>query len=98
MKVYIAGRVTGLTREQASRNFSRGEALMRSNNHDPINPLAFVPEGSSPKEAMKTLLPLMLECEAILLLEDWEFSEGAMIESALANYSKMTILLEEDFN
>ena len=98
MKVYIAGRVTSLSREQAEINFARGANLMRLQNHHPVNPLDFVEQGTDPKEAMRLLLPFMLDCDAILMLMDWEFSEGAKIEYQLAVYAGLKILMEEDFD
>jgi hypothetical protein len=45
---------------------------------------------------MKICLPLMLECDAILLLSDWMFSEGAQIEAQLARYVGLHIINEDD--
>lgn len=98
MKIYIAGRVTGISRDQAERNFKRGEMLLRANNHEPVNPLDFTLPSMTQKEAMKFLLPLLLTCDGVLMLVDWEFSEGAKIEYHLAAYTDMTILMEEDFD
>lgn len=97
MKIYIAGQVSGLERSKAESNFARGERLMRTMNHVPVNPLDYIPPNYSSKDAMKFLLPLLLTCEGVLMLCNWEFSEGAKIEFALAHYAGLTVLLEDDF-
>lgn len=98
MKVYISGRVSGLPYEDVRRKFARVEAELRASNFMPVNPLDHVSAGISPAEAMKHLVPILLECDAILLLSDWEFSEGARIEAELARYAGMTIINEDDLN
>lgn len=96
MKVYIAGRVTGEPRDTVIMKFAGAEALLRASNYIPVNPLKHVNSLAKPIEAMKMCLPLMLECDAILLLNDWGFSEGAQIEAQLARYVGMNIINEDD--
>jgi hypothetical protein len=43
---------------------------------------------------MKLCLLKLLECNAILLLDDWQNSRGAMIEQKLAQDLGIKILLE----
>ena len=96
MKVFISGRVTGLPREEARRNFERGERLLSDNSYDYVSPLDLVPIVSTPKEAMQILLPKLMECDAILLLSDNKFSEGSQVEECVAKYCKLLILYEDD--
>jgi hypothetical protein len=96
MRVYIAGRVTGLPHDQVANKFQRAEVLLRASNHIPVNPLKHVNCKADQCTAMKVLIPIMLGCEAILLLNDWEFSEGAKIEVQLARYVGMHIIDEDD--
>jgi hypothetical protein len=97
-KVYIAGKITGQPREITIRNFKRGETLCINNGFNFINPTDFVREGSTHLEAMKILIPKLFECKAILLLNDYQYSEGAMIEKALAAYTEILIYFEDDLN
>ncbi len=99
MKVYIAGAVSGQPREETERKFEAAEELLKSRNYVVMNPLKVVlnPDCSL-RAAMKRLLPALLSCDAILLLRDWRFSEGAQIEASLARYAGMRILNEEDLN
>lgn len=95
-KTYIAGKVTGQPDDITRRNFKRGEMLCFNNTFDVVNPLNHVPEGSTPLEAMKICIPLLLECDSILLLNDYTFSEGAQIELMLARYCNLNIYTEDD--
>jgi hypothetical protein len=96
MKVYIAGRVTGLPREDVKSKFEKAEALARSNNWNPVNPTRHITFKAPPRQAMKTCLPLLLDCDAILLLNDFKFSEGAQIEAQIARYVGIEVINEDD--
>ena len=96
MKVYIAGRVSGQPYDQVKAKFAAAETMLRAGDHEPVNPLKHVECQAKPAEAMKVLIPLMLECDALLLLNDWEFSEGAQIEAQMARYAGMCIMNEDD--
>jgi len=97
MKVFISGRVTGLPYDQVKKKFTTAETVILNAGHEPLNPLDHVPEGTTPRDAMKILLPLLCECDAIYLLHDWEFSEGAQIEAQLARYIGLHIINDTDF-
>jgi hypothetical protein len=96
MRVYIAGRVTGLPYESAKAKFENAETLVRASGFNPVNPLKIVTQKADAREAMKKLVPVMLECDAILLLADWDWSEGAKIEAQLARYAGLKVIYEED--
>jgi len=92
MKLYISGRIGGLPRHIAEQNFAKAEELLSQNGITAINPLKLVPakdlflSGAINKYAMLKLIPIMLKCDGIVLLNDWQWSEGAKIEEALARY------------
>jgi len=98
IKVFISGRVTGLPRAEAQRNFERGKMLLLRNTYEYVNPLDQVPDGSTPTESMKILLPLLVDCDGILLLENHKFSEGSQVEEAVARYCQKQIFHEDDLN
>jgi hypothetical protein len=96
MRVFISGRVTGLPYDQVRQKFLAAENLLRASNHNPVNPLKHVNCLADPREAMKICIPLLLECDAILLLADSIYSEGAQIEAQLARYAGLSIIIEDD--
>jgi hypothetical protein len=96
MRIYIAGRVTGLNYDDVKAKFGRAENSIRAVSYNPVNPLKYVNALASAKDAMKICIPLLMECDAILLLPDWEFSEGAQIEAQIARYVGITLLTEDD--
>lgn len=96
MRVYIAGRITGLPYEGVKVKFEKAEAACRFNNWSPFNPVKHVNQKASHEDAMKILLPHLLDCHAILLLDDYAQSEGAQIEASLARYVGKTIIYQDD--
>jgi hypothetical protein len=96
MRIYIAGRVTGLPYEEVKNKFAKAEALITASNYTPVNPLRHVNFKARPKDAMRVLMPILMDCDAILLLNDFMFSEGAQIEAQLARYAGLHIINEDD--
>jgi hypothetical protein len=96
MRVYIAGRVSGLPYETVQAKFKAAENLLRASNFNPVSPLDHVNCKASRREAMKKLMPIMLDCDAVLLLDDWQWSEGAQIEAQMAKYADIKMIFEED--
>jgi hypothetical protein len=86
MKIYIAGKITGLVYEDALRTFAEAEALLKRLGHEPVNPMAKVSEqeGLTWAEYMKQDIPFLLECDAIYLLPNWRDSKGARLEWYIA--------------
>lgn len=39
MKVYISGKIAGLSEEEFRHNFGIAEAMLHANGHEPVNPL-----------------------------------------------------------
>lgn len=66
------------------------------NTFDYVCPVDLVPEGASDSLAMKLLLPLLCDCDGILLLNDSKFSGGSHVEEKLAKYLKKQIFYEDD--
>lgn len=96
MRVFISGRVTGLPYDQVKKKFAAAETLLRASNYNPVSPLHHVNQLAKPREAMKICISLLLECDALLLLADSIYSEGAQIEAQLARYAGLSILIEDD--
>jgi len=90
-KCYISGKITGLTNEVATRNFKEASLQARFLGYEPVNPMEIIPNGDEPKSekdkwswCMRADLKEMMDCDAILMQENWEDSKGAIVEHNLA--------------
>jgi hypothetical protein len=85
-KIYIAGKVTGLPFEEVKKKFAEAQESLEAIGHEAVNPITLVNDANCEWEvAMKICLKAMLDCDAIMLLDDWEDSTGAKIEMKLAD-------------
>ncbi len=86
LRVYIAGKVTGLDYQQTFDKFARIEQTIRELGHETVNPMRLVGKHIKDwQQAMKICLPEMLTCDAIYLIHDWSDSRGARLEYLMAN-------------
>lgn len=84
-KIYIAGKVTGEDRQKTVLKFGSAEIRIELNGFKATNPIDVVCNMSEDwQKAMKKCIAAMIECDAVLLLDDWTQSKGALIESQLA--------------
>ena len=96
LKLYIAGKITGLVYDEALRKFAEAEAHLKRAGHEPINPMkanGLDGDGNQYEwaEYMKRDIPLLLECDGIYLLPDWAGSRGAVLEEHIARELGMRI-------
>lgn len=94
MKIYISGQITGLELKEARAKFDEIEKVLIKKGHNPINPMKLnMPiEGKVWKDYMIDGIKLLLDCEAIYLLDNWKVSKGARIEYLIAQEMELTIL------
>ncbi|TWP31908.1 DUF4406 domain-containing protein [Apibacter muscae] len=96
-KIYIAGKVTGLTYSQAYNNFKKIEDQLQANGFQVVNPMNIVPkETTSWHEAMKICIKALMECDGIYLLSNWKESSGAKLESELASKLALNFITQKD--
>lgn len=95
--IYIAGKVTGEPFRETAIKFEKAYNEIKGIGFDAIVPLELVqdylnehpekidlPEKELWQLAMKLCISQMVECDAVLLLDDWTQSKGALMESQLA--------------
>lgn len=98
MKWYISGKISGLPTEQVTAKFRQAEQQIRAFGHEPINPLDNgVDKEASWNEHLVADIALLLECDAIYLLKDWEASKGARIEANIAEECGLEIIPQPEY-
>lgn len=84
-RCYIAGRVSGLSREEYHRNFEQGEREVEALGLLPVSPLTVKENaGKCWADCMRNDIKLMLGCTHIYMLNNWGDSRGAKLEFQLA--------------
>lgn len=89
MKLYIAGPMTGYP----DHNFPAFNAMaknLRELGFEVVNPAELVEDTTQPWEFyMRRDIPLLCQCDGIVLLPGWQHSRGAQLEQYIARALKM---------
>lgn len=94
-KIYISGQITGLTPEEYAALFFAAEKRLIEQGYDVTNPLNNgVAPGEPWQEHMKADIRLLLECDAIYMLPNWELSTGATLERNIAQTLGLNVFYE----
>lgn len=84
MRIYIAGKVTGLDYLQVRSTFKAAEASIKARGYKVTNPINFCGERWPWWLCMVVCLSALLGCGAVAMLPGWESSRGANIERRFA--------------
>jgi nucleoside 2-deoxyribosyltransferase len=91
MKIYISGKISGIENE-APKLFQEVEDVLIANSHEVVNPMKLPHNHDKSWESyMKEDLKAMLDCDGVVLLNNWFDSKGAKIECDLAEKLGMDI-------
>jgi len=91
MKVYIAGKITGLPELEAMINFLNAECKLKGEGHTPLNP-SVLPSGFEHEEYMHICYAMIDVCDAVCFLENWKDSKGARLEHKYASDNGKVIM------
>lgn len=95
-KIYISGRIDGLPIDEVTAKFAKAEACLKAQGYDVVNPLKNgIPFDISWEYHAAMDILLLISCESIYLLADWNFSKGATLEKNIAELTGKTIVYEE---
>lgn len=89
--IYISGPITGRERD-ASERFDGAEAELRERGYRCRNPWAEVPRHLAYGEALRRAVGILLECDAVALLDGWDRSRGCAAEVHVAVSTGMKVL------
>jgi hypothetical protein len=84
-KVYISGKITGLSEDEAMRVFAEAEGILQAEGYATVNPTT-LPHNhdKSWQSYMRVDIRALCDCDAIYMLPNWEQSKGAVIEHRIA--------------
>jgi hypothetical protein len=96
-KVYISGRISGLSEKVYKNNFNSAELYLTGLGYDVVNPVSY-PQNPNWKweDYMKFDIKLLMDCDYIYLLEGWESSDGASLEHFIATNVGIKVLRLDD--
>lgn len=96
-KVYISGRITGLSEKVYKNNFNSAELYLTGLGYDAVNPVSEVtiPNGTW-EDYMRRDIKLLCDCDYIYLLEGWEASDGASLEKLIADNLGIKVLVLDE--
>ena len=98
MRVYISGKITGDNYAEVVEKFADAEAQISDLQYFPINPIKNgLPPIATWDEHMVKDIELLLTCDAIYMLTDWEESKGARIEHFIAAEKGMELWYQPIF-
>ena len=93
-KIYISGKITGLPVQEAIAKFRSAAEKIRRFGFEPVSPFDNgLPLEADWAEHIGKDISLLLRCDAIYLLDDYEKSEGARIELCIALHRRMPVFM-----
>lgn len=90
VKIYISGKITGFP--EYAEKFAEAEAELTANGYAVVNPIRNgIPSGEPWNVQMKADIRLLLDCDAIFMLDNWEKSIGATLEHEIAFWLGLSV-------
>lgn len=97
MKIYIAGKITGLSHQEVNLKFSRAADDLRIQGHAVFVPSVLPMYENVPHEDYLHVCYGMIDiCDAVYMLADWQQSKGARMELQYAADWGKQILYEDE--
>ncbi len=85
MKIYIAGKVSGEPIATCTMKFGSMQKKLETLGYQAVNPLEVVGTWQVTwHQAMKSCIKALVDCDAVLALDDYDKSQGAKIELDIA--------------
>ncbi len=97
MKIYIAGKITGLDRAGVDRKFAEAAQKLSAEGHE-----VFVPtvlpyyEDVAHDDYIHVCYAIIDICDAVYMLADWQQSKGARMEMQYATEWRKQVLYQDE--
>ncbi|WP_288507401.1 DUF4406 domain-containing protein [uncultured Treponema sp.] len=96
MKVYIAGKVTGLEKAEVLKKFNESVSQLKKQGYITMSPAVLASnEGFEHSDYMHVCFAMIDVCDAVYMQKDWRNSKGARMELQYAKKCKKRILYED---
>ena len=97
MKIYIAGKITGLDRKSLLDKFEAARNELVAQGHSVFIPTVLPEYGDVPHEDYMHICYAMIDiCDAVYMLSDWQQSKGARMECQYASDWRKEILYQDE--
>ena len=92
MRIYIAGRITNYP--EYKEDFAAAAFRIRNMGHEPVIPFTGTKGNETYKQYIDHGLDLLKGCDAIYMISNWPYSNGAILERMYAETVGMKIIEE----
>lgn len=97
MKVYIAGKVSGLSKDEIFRKFYGSGKQLKKDGHLMMSPAVLaLNEGFEHSDYMHICYAMVDVCDAVFMQKDWQDSKGARMELQYAKKCRKQIIYEDE--
>jgi hypothetical protein len=95
-KIYISGQITGLPFDEVQTKFAAAERILTEQGYEAISPLKTgIPYNFPWENHIAMDIVLLIGCEAVYFLPDWNLSKGATLEKNIAELTGKTVIYEK---
>lgn len=97
LKVYIAGKVTGLEKAEIFKKFYESGKQLKEQGYTVMSPAVLaLNEGFDHSDYMHICYAMIDVCDAVYMQKDWQQSKGARMELQYAKDWRRVILYEDE--
>lgn len=97
MKIYISLPITGHDIEEVEASCIYAKAVIEKKGHEAVSPLEVSPDPESTyAQHMGNDIAALLECDAVLFLDEWATSKGCRLEHRAAIIYDKSLYIDLD--
>lgn len=96
-KIYISGAIAHHDEAERRAAFAAAAAFCEDRGFESVNPFDNgLPQSAHWREHMKADLKMLLECDAICMMDGWEESKGCKLELDVASSCGLPVFYQSD--